>query len=151
LRERLGDIKELIFHYINKICQRHATEAKGFSPEFMEALCTYNWPGNVRELINALESAVSEALSEDILYRKHLPTHIRVRLIREAVSREQENETPPVKMTTLKELREAVLTREYRQYFQELMTLTGGDTQEACKISGLGRTQFYQLLKKYGS
>ena len=152
LRERSSDINELIFHYINQICQRHATETKGFSPEFMEALGNYNWPGNVRELINALESAVSEALNEDILYCKHLPTHIRVRLIREAVSREEEPQTPQLEhLTTLKELRETVLNREYRQYFRELMALTAGDIEQACKISGLGRTRLYQLLKKYDS
>ncbi len=150
LRERPGDIKEIIFYYVNKICTRHGTELKGFSPEFMEALCAYDWPGNIRELVNALESALATALHETILYPKHLPTHIRVHLIRDAVSKKDDITIPPVKMATLKERRESAFAREERQYLQELMAMTGGNIRDACKISGLRRARLYQLIKKHG-
>jgi two-component system NtrC family response regulator len=151
LRERPGDIKELIFYYVNKICTRHGTEVKGFSPEFMEALCVYNWPGNVRELVNALESAIAAALHENILYPKHLPTHIRVHLIRGAVNKKDDaTAPPPVNMTSLKERRELIYAREERQYLQELMAMTGKNIHDACEISGLRRARLYQLIKKHG-
>ncbi|MEN6320965.1 MAG: sigma-54 dependent transcriptional regulator [Syntrophaceae bacterium] len=149
LRERPEDIKELIFYYVNKICTRHGTEVKGFSPEFMEALCAYEWPGNIRELVNALESAIAAALHENILYPKHLPTHIRVHLIRGAVNKKDDITIPPVNMTSLKERRELVYAREERQYLQELMSMTGKNIQEACEISGLRRARLYQLIKKH--
>ena len=150
LRGRTGDIKELIFHYVNKICARQGVEVKGFSPEFVEAICNYNWPGNVRELINALESAVAAAIHDSILYPKHLSTHIRVRLIRDTVQKKENVLTPSIKMTTLKERREAIFAREEQQYLQELMASTGGNISASCKISGLGRARLYQLIKKYG-
>jgi two-component system NtrC family response regulator len=150
LRERLGDIKELIFYYVNKICARHDKEVKGFSPEFFEVLCAYDWPGNIRELVNTLESALAAALHETILYPKHLPTHIRVRLIRDSVSNKADITLPPVKTATLKERRDSVFAREERQYLQELMTMTGGNIREACEISGLRRARLYQLIKKHG-
>lgn len=149
LRERPGDIKEIIFYYVNKICARHDTEVKGFSPEFLEALCAYDWPGNVRELVNALESALAASLHETILYPKHLPTHIRVHLIRGAVTKKDDITISPVKMTTLKERRESAFAREERQYLQELMAMTGGDIKDACEISGLRRARLYQLIKKH--
>ena len=148
LRERPGDIKELIFHYVNKISTRYGGEVKGFSPEFLEALCDYDWPGNIRELVNALESAIAAAIHETILYPKHLPTHIRVRLIRAAVSKNDETASPE-KLTTLKERRKSVLEDMERQYLQELVAITGGDIRESCKISGLSRSRFYQLVKKH--
>jgi two-component system NtrC family response regulator len=123
---------------------------KGFSPEFMEALCTYNWPGNVRELVNALESAIAAALHENILYPKHLPTHIRVHLIRGTVNKKDDTATPPVNMTSLKERRELIYAREERQYLLELMATTRRNIQEACEISGLRRARLYQLIKKHG-
>lgn len=150
LRERAGDIKELIAYYVNKICSRQRTEVKGFSPEFIETLCAYDWPGNIRELVNALESALAAALHETMLYPKHLPTHIRVRLIRDTVSKKDDIVSPPVKMMTLKERRDSVFVKEERQYLQELMSLTAGNIREACKISGLGRARLYQLIKKHG-
>lgn len=149
LRERAGDIKELTAYYVNKICSRQGTEVKGFSPEFIETLCAYDWPGNIRELVNALESALAAALHETMLYPKHLPTHIRVRLIRETVSKKDDIIKPSVKMMTLKERRDSVFLREERQYLQELMALTAGNIREACKISGLGRARLYQLIKKH--
>jgi len=150
LRERPEDIKELIFYYVNKICTRHGTEVKGFSPEFMEALCAYEWPGNIRELVNALESSIAAALHENILYPKHLPTHIRVHLIRGAVNKKDDIAIPPVNMTSLKERRELVYAREERQYLQDLMSITGRNIREACEMSGLRRARLYQLIKKHG-
>ncbi len=150
LRDRQGDIKELITYYVNKICTRQCAEVKGLSPEFIEALCAYEWPGNVRELVNALESALAAALHETILYPKHLPTNIRVRLIRGAVSKKNDTTIPSAKMTSLKERRDSVFAREERQYLQELIAVTEGNIREACAISGLGRARLYQLIKKHG-
>jgi two-component system NtrC family response regulator len=144
LREHPGDIKD-----VNKICKRHGTEAKGFSPEFIETICAYDWPGNIRELVNALESALAAALHEPILYPKHLPTHLRVHLARNAIHKKEDVIMPSAKMCTLKEHRESVFTREERQYLQELMNMTGGDMRKSCEISGLQRARLYQLIKKH--
>jgi two-component system, NtrC family, response regulator len=129
---------------------RHGTEIKGFSPEFLETLCAYDWPGNIRELVNALESSLATALHESILYPKHLPTHIRVRLARNAIQRKDNIPTLPSTMCTLKEHRESVFAREERQYLQELINMTGGDIRKSCEISDLQRARLYQLIKKHG-
>ncbi len=150
LREHPGDIKELTFYYVNKICTRQGTELKGFSPEFIEALYAYEWPGNIRELVNALEGAVAAAFNEPILYPKHLPTHVRVRLVRDAVQKKDDATLPRGTLATLKERRESVFAREERQYLQELMDMTGGDIMKSCEISGLRRARLYQLIKKHG-
>lgn len=150
LREHPGDIKELTFYYVNKICTRQGTELKGFSPEFIEALYAYEWPGNVRELVNAMEGAVAAAFNEPILYPKHLPTHIRVHLARDAVQKKDDATLPQGTLGTLKERRESIFAREERQYLQELMDMTRGNIMKSCEISGLRRARLYQLIKKHG-
>ena len=149
LRERPGDIKELTIHYVNKICKRLGMEVKGFSPEFFKTLYAYDWPGNIRELVNALESALSAALHEPIVFPKHLPTHIRVRLARDAVQKKEAVLTPYGITGTLKECRDSAIEREERQYLQELMAITGGNIKKSCEISGLSRVRLYVLLTKY--
>ena len=149
LRERRGDIKELMFYYVNKISVRHGAEIKGFSPEFIETLCAYDWPGNIRELVNAIESSLATSLHESILYPKHLPTHLRVHLARNAIHKKEDVIIPSAKRCTLKEHRETVFAMEERQYLQELMNITGGDMRKSCEISGLQRARLYQLIKKY--
>jgi len=37
-----------------------------------------------------------------------------------------------------------------RDYLQELMATTQGNIQKACRISGLARARFYELLKERG-
>ena len=134
---------------MSKLCTRSGTGIKGFSPEFIETLRAYDWPGNIRELINALESAHAAAKREPILYPKHLPTHIRVRLARDAVRKKEEIVLSERVMGTLKERRESAVEREEGQYLRELMAITGGNIRKSCEISGLSRVRLYVLLNKY--
>jgi len=149
LKKRSGDIRELCFHYMNKLCIRYGKEIKGFSPEFLDALCDYEWPGNIRELVNALESAFAAAGNEPIFFPKHLPMYIRVHLIRDAVQIKEDIPLSHGTIGTLKERRESVIAREEDNYLRELMAATGGNISMACEISGLSRVRLYVLLKKY--
>jgi len=149
LRKRPEDLKELCFHYVNKLCTRYRKEIKGFSPEFFEALGAYEWPGNVRELVNALESALAVADDDPILFPKHLPVHIRIHIAREAVHKKKETPRDHGAIGTLKERREAAVAGEEQKYLKELIAFTGGNIAKACEISGLSRVRLYVLLKKY--
>jgi len=149
LKNRPVDIRELIFHYVHKLCARYDKDIKGFSPEFLDALCAYEWPGNVRELVNTLESTLAVASAEPILFPKHLPTDIRVHLIRDSVHKAEDISMSHEYMGTLKEHRAAIIAREEEKYLRGLMAATGGSIIKACEISGLSRVRMYVLLKKY--
>ena len=149
LKEHPGDIQELAFYYVNRICMRHSTEVKGFSPEFFEALLAYDWPGNIRELVNALESAVATAYNDPILFPKHLPTNVRIHLARDAVQKKADIPSTHGIMGTLKKHRDSAVEKEERQYLQELMAITGGNIKKSCEISGLSKVRLYVLLNKY--
>jgi transcriptional regulator of acetoin/glycerol metabolism len=45
--------------------------------------------------------------------------------------------------------REEALEKADIHYLSDLMRLTRGNIKESCRISGLGRTRLYTLLKKY--
>ncbi len=160
LRLRREDIPGLAAYYTEKICRRYGTEAKGFSPDFLDALYAYGWPGNVRELVNTLESSVSEARQEPILFQKHLPTQMRIKVARSSVARAapvpaQQNlgssprEITPAAPPNYKEFRQRVLADAERRYFKELIAYSRGSIKEACRISGLGRTRLYTLMKQH--
>jgi DNA-binding NtrC family response regulator len=55
LRERPGDIAELLDHYLREFNARMRCRV-GLSDEARQALDVYEWPGNVRELKNLVES-----------------------------------------------------------------------------------------------
>jgi formate hydrogenlyase transcriptional activator len=58
LRDRAGDIPQLVHFLVNKFATRVGKRIENVSRTAMERLLSYPWPGNVRELENVLERAV---------------------------------------------------------------------------------------------
>jgi len=55
LRERRGDIAQLVAHFGAELTQRGGLPAKEFAAAAIERLTAHDWPGNIRELKNAGE------------------------------------------------------------------------------------------------
>lgn len=152
LRDRLQDIRELAMYHVARLCESNKLKPKGFSPEFFEMLASYDWPGNVRELVNALDQAVNAEPTDPILFPKHLPDRIRIQVARASIPDGRMVETtpePPQSLPTMKEWRETSIAASEHKYLNNLMMMTKGDIQEACRISGLKRARLYELMKKY--
>ncbi|MCL7487215.1 MAG: sigma-54 dependent transcriptional regulator [Desulfobulbaceae bacterium] len=58
LRERTEDIPLLAKHYLDHFNAKNKKDIRGFEPEVLKVIKSYDWPGNVRELENVLERAV---------------------------------------------------------------------------------------------
>ncbi|MFC1811335.1 sigma-54-dependent transcriptional regulator [Thermodesulfobacteriota bacterium] len=156
LRERPDDIKDLVVHYMRKICETYGLGLKGLSPDVLKILSTHDWPGNVRELVNTIDRAIAAARSEDTLFSKHLPTHIRVQAARASISteahdteRSEKNDVSHKTFPSMKQFRESLLSEGEKKYLKDLMLLVKGDIKAACRVSGLGRARLYGLMKKY--
>jgi two-component system NtrC family response regulator len=162
------DIRALVLHYIDHLCQHHGLENKGFVPEFMETLEAYDWPGNVRELINTLEKVILADREAPILFPMHLPRSIRLSHIQSSLDQKQAqspNHCPapqsiggerfsiPVKLTDplppLKQLRDGVTEQLECLYLKHLMSHTRNDLNQVGQLSGLSKPRIYALLKKY--
>ena len=158
LRELLEDIKKLTVFYMNALCERFGIEPKGASPEFWDVVTEYKWPGNVRELIQALEKALLSAKDEPMLYPKHLPTYIRIQVVRNSFHKRPADQGKPEMRASvpkvppkLKEIRKGAIAEAEQQYLKDLISWVGGNIDKACRISGLSRSRFYTLLRKYRS
>lgn len=58
LRDRKGDIPELVGHFLRLYNARLGMNVTNITPRAMEAMLAYNWAGNIRELANAVERAM---------------------------------------------------------------------------------------------
>ena len=58
LRARKEDVRTLACHFLERAARRLNKPVKGFTPETLELLHSYDWPGNVRELENEVERLV---------------------------------------------------------------------------------------------
>ena len=159
LRERIDDIQDLISHLTLQIYNSLDIETKEYSKEFITTLKRYNWPGNVRELVNILEASISDAFYEPVLFSKHLPEHIRIKMAKSPfLSPEKpingnagkKSAASEENLPTFRIIRETALAEAESSYLRTLMKATRGNIKQACTISELGRTRLYTLLKKYG-
>lgn len=154
LRARKKDIRELAFHYTERFCQRFGIALKKLSPEYLEALDLYEWPGNVREIVNTIERSLAVAGSEDVLVPRHFPDYIRIRITQKAIAHRQDGHASGTAdhsstMPSLQEVRSNAVAKAEREYLKDLFVLTGNNISQALKISGLGKSRFYELMKKY--
>jgi two-component system NtrC family response regulator len=155
LRMIKDDLRDLVIHYTAKLCDQYSLPMKGFSTDFFAVLMAYEWPGNVRELVQALEKAIVSAQDAPTLFPMNLPQHIRIQLARKSVGRKAETPASadrPAAMNKLSNLaaaREAGLAEIEKEYLIRLVRESGRDVSKACQISGLSRSRFYALLKKY--
>lgn len=55
----------------------------------------------------------------------------------------------PHNLPKLRDLRKAIKAEAEREYFEVLLILSNGATEEARRIAGLSTARFYALRKKY--
>jgi two-component system NtrC family response regulator len=168
LRQRTGDIKELATVRIGHLCRKFGLEFKNFGDDFFPTLTEYSWPGNVRELFNILERSVIDAGGESTLYAMHLPRSLRIQVAKAQISKltdrevieETNGEINPLVLTIGQKIFEDIFDspllplKEFKNtaektYLGELIRQCDGNIHKIMHISGLSRSHFYALLKKY--
>ena len=155
LRERTEDLKILITHYNNKICEEYSVNTKGISKDFLDHLEEYDWPGNIRELISTMRTAIAQAMNEPVLYPQHLPLELRVGFFKKKMKPLEQIDCKTSqsllnintnKFPKLKEFQNLIVS----QYLDELIQISKGKVEEACKKAGISRSGWYHLLDKHG-
>jgi two-component system, NtrC family, response regulator len=156
LRDRQGDIEDLAKNYFELLVKKNKLEDKKISPDYFDILNSYAWPGNVRELFNVVEQSLHAAKFESTLFSKHLPTHIRVAIARQSVNSKSTNylsqkgiSDDTVALPTFKSYRLDAIAIAEKTYFKQLLFESKGQVEGALKISGISRSRFFELLKKY--
>lgn len=66
LRERRGDIPDLLAHFVRQACLRFHLSPMRVPKREIERAQDYDWPGNVRELQNVVERAVIVSHGSDL-------------------------------------------------------------------------------------
>ena len=136
LQQRREDIVPLALFFLETFNSKFNKTAGPFTPETLTAMEEAQWPGNVRELQHAIELAVvTNARGPIIVADLGLTNARRSRQI--AVDMLAE----PLSLRQAKELFE-------REYFTNLLHVTGGNVSNAAKLAGISRKSFYRYLTK---
>ncbi len=130
LRERLGDIPELVQHFLTT--RQIGPKPFQVAPEVLEAFVRYDWPGNVRELANVLERAQILAENSTITL-DDLPENL-VEKMPAAAPHSADAKT---------------LCDMERRHVQEILRQEKGNKVHAAKVLGISRRALYRLIQKY--
>ncbi|SDI28442.1 PAS domain S-box-containing protein [Alteribacillus persepolensis] len=133
LRTRPEDIRITAKYMLHHITNRTGKRVVDFNSEVIDFFTAYSWPGNVRELENVIESAV-HLTNTEIITKEDLPEHL------------QPTASPaPVQRGSLKE----ILERTERQAILQALQETNGNKLEAAAKLNIGKSSFYDKVKKY--
>jgi two-component system response regulator PilR (NtrC family) len=128
LRNRAGDVEELLQVFFERFNTKQNRGLAGISPEAMQVLMAYRWPGNIRELENVMERVVTLESSQKIEVAT-LPTEM-VHAARKAAAEPRELVLKP--NFALGPVRlEAVLEEVRGFYRREALLYAGGDESKA--------------------
>ena len=133
LRERVGDIRLLVAHYIDRYNREFRKRVRGLQPGAQAMLDQYRWPGNVRELRNAIERAMLLADNgllgaEDFATLSKAATPATFRLPPEGVD----------------------LETVERQLVIQALQRAGGNQTQAGHLLGINRDQVRYRIEKFG-
>ena len=144
LRERVGDIPQLIRYFLQLHGSRKGRAALRVDAAALELLERYRWPGNVRELENLIERLV--VMNEDGTIRAgELPDYI----VQNSVPQHQRSATGmalPLEGVDL----DGFLERIENGFIQQALKRTRGNKTSAAELLNLNRTTFIERLRKKG-
>ena len=135
LRERRGDIKLLIGHFLQEFSELHHKDVESIDRDALVALVEYDWPGNVRELRNAIESMVVRARG-NILTLQDLPPEIWA--------------PGPSSHDVWSVLAGKTAEEVERNHIRVTLELTDGNRVKAAKALGISERTLYRKISEYG-
>jgi two-component system response regulator PilR (NtrC family) len=149
LRERTEDILPLAYHFLRRETEyaKKTDVTKGevptLQPDVVRAFEAYPWPGNVRELENAIKHALAFAQGGQITLSV-LPAKVAAAAGGEGYAAKQPLATA-ADAARFKSLK-AFLRAKEKEYLQQVLSLTGGNKEEAAKTLNISLATLYRKL-----
>ncbi|MGE5415678.1 MAG: sigma-54 interaction domain-containing protein [Acidobacteriota bacterium] len=137
LRSRLEDIEPLCQHFIEHFNRENGTHIEGITKEALDFLKSYHWPGNVRELNIAIERACLDARQGHLSVRNLLRF---TGISKDTAARGEGYGGFDLKTARVEAEKGAIL---------RALQACQGNRQEAAKLLGISRSNFYLKLDEY--
>lgn len=147
LKERKMDILPIAYHFMNQFSENMGKHITGFGTEAVAHLTEYEWPGNVRQLRNTIERATILCENDQIsLNDLPLPGDMKdIELLLEKIPTTNE-EFKRIK----KEIRQKAVRKVEENFILKALEKNSWNVTQAAQSVGLQRSNFHNLMKKYG-
>ena len=131
LRERIGDLAELVEHFVARYAEKNKKAVSHVSEEALVLLKGYPWPGNIRELEHSIERAVAMS-NTSVLFPEDFPVEIR----RPAGVAASDSKG------SLEDMERAHIVRVLHD--------VGYNKSKASEVLGIDRATLYRKAQRYG-
>jgi two-component system nitrogen regulation response regulator NtrX len=145
LRERRGDIPQLVQHLANRTSVEHNIKPKRFDPRAMEALQKHRWRGNIRELRNTIERLMILA-NGDVVRFEDLPADLRGAAPAEPAPAPASAAAAAATATTLREFKDV----SERAFLVQKLRENGWNISKTADVIDTPRSNLYKKLEQYG-
>jgi DNA-binding NtrC family response regulator len=147
LKERKMDILPIAYHFLNQFSESMGRHITGFDNDAVARLTEYDWPGNVRQLRNTIERATILCEGDQISLND-LP------MPGDMSDIEQLLENIPSTNAELKrikkEIRQKAVRKVEKNFILKALEINKWNVTQAAQSVGLQRSNFHNLMKKYG-
>ncbi len=144
LRDRPGDVKLLMDHFLVWFSHKLNKPGICFQPEIYQVFEGYDWPGNVRELRNAVEKLVvlCESLTIEVDSLKSLSFVVREQNLSAKAQKDLvvPGDTPVVEV-------EGTLTEIEKRVIDKVLALENQNLTKAARRLGINRTTLWRKLQ----
>jgi len=144
LRERREDIPALAYHFLKTFSEELGKRVREISPDALNLLLNHDWPGNIRELENSIHRAVILA-NDNVITQGHLASILELVPRLEAQAPATAAELKKAKKT----IREKSVERIEKLFVLEALRRNGWSVTRSAEETGMQRTNFQALMKKY--
>jgi DNA-binding NtrC family response regulator len=146
LKERKDDILPIAYHFLGQFSKQMDKSIQGIEDVAADRLTAYDWPGNIRQLRNVIERAVI-LCDKDKLSVQDLP------FLSEMGDLENLVEYTPADSqelkTVKKEIRQKAVQKVEKNFILNALIQNNWNVTHAAKKTGMQRTNFQNLMKKY--
>jgi Nif-specific regulatory protein len=142
LRERKEDIEDLVSHFIQKYRLAFKKDVDFVPRTIIDKLRRHQWPGNVRELENVMQRAV-------LMAKNNIITEQEIIFDTPPGGHAQEQPIPAPRNADNTPLK-TLLAEVEREIIVENLKKHQGNVAESAKELKVGKTAFYDKLKRFG-
>lgn len=143
LRERKGDLRALVQHFLEKYSVKMGKEITKISSYAIDLLNKYDFPGNIRELENLIERSVA-LTSTNIVLPDSLALSFHKRRWIEGAKNKRYDLDEVVHGVSL----DTILTEIEAAYIEKALNVVSGNKQKAAELLGINYTTFRYRLEK---
>ncbi|MCF6247500.1 MAG: sigma 54-interacting transcriptional regulator [Desulfobacula sp.] len=157
LREREGDIRLLIDHFLTTYSRILNKKINGFSKDALIILLNYHFEGNIRELKNIVEYAVNVSNTSTI-HQNHLPSYLleSAETNRTTIGTDDIISSPLPRKSTQTQLNPSALqpqmpgnwTDVQKQIIVDALKKSNGRKGQAAKLIGWSRSTLWRKMKQ---